>query len=142
MAARNITRTEIDRLKVLVFDQERRIISGEEDSDLDAAFHLSVARAAKNTVIVEVLRTLSGVLGETRSDAIQTDQRRAASLRTHIRIVDALEKGDPEAARQAMEAHLLEVEQAILEMKEQHEGRLGTRNRTDRISGEEKHPLG
>jgi GntR family transcriptional regulator, transcriptional repressor for pyruvate dehydrogenase complex len=114
LAASAITRNEIDRLKVLTFDQERRIVSGEEDSDLDAAFHLSLARAARNTVIVEVLKILNDVLSETRSDGLQTKERRIASLRTHILIVDALEKRNPEAAKQAMIMHLLEVEQAVL----------------------------
>jgi GntR family transcriptional regulator, transcriptional repressor for pyruvate dehydrogenase complex len=113
LAASNITRNEIDRLKVLTFDQERRIVSGEEDSDLDAAFHLSLARATRNSVIVQVLRSLNDVLSETRSDGLQSEERRTASLRTHILIVDALEKRDPEATKQAMKAHLLEVEQAV-----------------------------
>jgi GntR family transcriptional regulator, transcriptional repressor for pyruvate dehydrogenase complex len=113
LAAKNITRSEVDRLKVLIFDQERRIVSGEEDSDLDAVFHLSLARATRNSVIVQVLRTLNDVLSETRSNGLQTEERRAASVRTHILIVDALEKRDPEAAKQAMKMHLLEVEQAV-----------------------------
>jgi GntR family transcriptional regulator, transcriptional repressor for pyruvate dehydrogenase complex len=113
LAAGAITRQEIDRLKMLVFDQKRRIISGEEDSDLDAAFHLAIARAAKNTVIVEVIKTLSSVWNESRSSTFQSEARRTASLRTHVRIVDALEKRDPEAAKQAMNVHLLEIEQTI-----------------------------
>jgi len=113
LAANNITRHEIDRLKVLIFDQEKRIISGEEDSDLDAAFHLSLARAAKNIIMVEVLRILNDILSETRWGAIQTEERRTASLRTHISIVDALEKRDPEAAKRAVSMHLVEVEQAV-----------------------------
>jgi GntR family transcriptional repressor for pyruvate dehydrogenase complex len=115
LAASNISRSEVDRLKMLVFDQERRIMSGEEDSDLDSAFHLVLARAAKNTVIVEVLKTLSSVWNESRSDSLQSEARRTASLRTHVRIVDALEKRDPEAAREAMNNHLLEIERAVFE---------------------------
>jgi GntR family transcriptional regulator, transcriptional repressor for pyruvate dehydrogenase complex len=113
LAAKNITRNEVDRLKVLIFDQERRIVSGEQDFDLDATFHLSLATATRNTVIVQVLRTLNDVLSETRSNGLQTEERRAASLRTHVLIVDAMEKRDPEAAKQAMNMHLLEVEQAV-----------------------------
>lgn len=113
LAAGNIARHEIDRLKMLVFDQKRRIMSGDEDADLDAAFHLAIARAAKNTVIVEVLKTLSSVWNESRSSTFQSEARRTASLRTHVLIVDALEKHDPEAAKQAMKVHLLEIERAI-----------------------------
>jgi GntR family transcriptional regulator, transcriptional repressor for pyruvate dehydrogenase complex len=113
LAASNVSRQELDRLKVLIFDQERKIISGEEDADVDAAFHLALARAARNTVIVEVLKTLSCVWGESRSSGLQSEDRRTRSLRTHILIVDALEKKDPVAAKQAMSVHLLEIEQAV-----------------------------
>jgi GntR family transcriptional regulator, transcriptional repressor for pyruvate dehydrogenase complex len=114
LAARHITRAQIDRLKVLVFEQERRIISGQGDSDLDVDFHLVLARGTKNTVLVEVLRTLNDILSETSPDTLQTEERRRASLRTHVLIVDALEKRDPEAAKQAMNLHLEEIEELVL----------------------------
>jgi GntR family transcriptional regulator, transcriptional repressor for pyruvate dehydrogenase complex len=114
LAASSITEQEIDRLKVLVFDQERRLIAGEGDNDLDTAFHLSLARATHNTVLVEVLKTLSDILSESRSGSLQTEDRRRASLRTHVLIVDALEKRSPDAARNAMTQHLREVQAAVL----------------------------
>lgn len=109
LAARHVTRKEIDRLKVMVFEQERRIMEGKDDSDLDAEFHLALARATKNTVIVDVIQTLDHVLNESRSVALQSEERRRASLRTHILIVDALEKHDPERAMDTMDFHLTEV---------------------------------
>lgn len=109
LAARHVTRKEIDRLKVLVFEQERRIMEGEDDSDVDAEFHLTLARATKNTVIVDVIQTLDHVLNESRSASLQSEERRRASLRTHILIVDALEKHDPERAMDMMDLHLTEV---------------------------------
>jgi GntR family transcriptional regulator, transcriptional repressor for pyruvate dehydrogenase complex len=114
LAASSITQAEIDRLKVVVFDQERRLIAGEEDLDLDTAFHVLLARAARNTVIVEVLKTLSEILNESRSGSLRTLDRRRASLRTHVLIVDALEKRNAEDAREAMRQHLLQVESATL----------------------------
>lgn len=112
-AASNMSRSEIDRLKMLVFDQKRRIMSGERDADLDVAFHLTIARAAKNGVITEFLKTLSSIWNEDRADSPQSEARRTASLKTHVRIVDALEKRNPEAARTAMTLHLIEIEQAV-----------------------------
>jgi GntR family transcriptional repressor for pyruvate dehydrogenase complex len=51
LAARHVTRKEIDRLKVLVFEQERRIMEGEDDSDLDAEFHLRWQGLRKTTLL-------------------------------------------------------------------------------------------
>jgi GntR family transcriptional repressor for pyruvate dehydrogenase complex len=112
-AAQKITRGEVERLKALVFDQERRIAAGEEDGDVDGAFHLLLARATRNLVVLDVLRSINDILGETRASTLQSEERRRVSLRTHSLLVDALEKRDPQAARQAMEQHLLGVEQAI-----------------------------
>ncbi len=115
LAAQSITPQELKQLKVLIFEQKRRRVLGQSDEDLDAEFHLLVARATKNAVIVEVLKALTGVLSETRSICFQGPDRQSVSLRTHILIVDALERQDPEAARQAMEQHLKEIEQTVLE---------------------------
>jgi GntR family transcriptional repressor for pyruvate dehydrogenase complex len=123
LAARNMSRNELDRLKILVVDQERRIIAGKDDADLDAAFHLLLAGATGNRVIHEVVRTLSHVLSETRSEALQSEERRRASVRTHILIIDALERGDGAGAREAMHRHLAEIERAVFGREAEKEGR-------------------
>jgi GntR family transcriptional repressor for pyruvate dehydrogenase complex len=113
LAAEHISPKEVDRLKILVFEQERRLLAGEDDADLDAAFHLLLARATRNKVLLEVVKTLSHILTETRSGPLQSEQRRRASVRTHILIVDALERGDVQGAREAMRRHLSEVERLV-----------------------------
>jgi GntR family transcriptional regulator, transcriptional repressor for pyruvate dehydrogenase complex len=115
LAAQRITPQELKQLKVLIFEQKRRRVLGQTDEDLDAEFHLSVARATKNAVIIEVLKALTGILNETRSVCFQGPERQFISLRTHILIVDALERQDPQAAWEAMEQHLVEIEQTVLE---------------------------
>jgi GntR family transcriptional repressor for pyruvate dehydrogenase complex len=113
LAAEHISRKEVDQLKILVFEQERRLLSGEDDADLDAAFHLLLAKATRNKVLLEVVSTLSHIFRETRSGPLQSEQRRRASVRTHIVIVDALERSDAEGAREAMGRHLSEIERAV-----------------------------
>lgn len=115
LAAQNMSRKEMDQLKILVVDQERRIMAGNDDADLDAAFHLLLAGATGNRVIHEVVKTLSHILGETRSEALQSEERRRASVRTHILIIDALERGDGEGAREAMHRHLAEIERTVFD---------------------------
>ena len=113
LAAEHISRKEIDQLKILVFEQERRLLSGEDDADLDAAFHLLLAKATRNKVLLGVVSTLSTILSETRSGPLQGEQRRRASVRTHIVIVDALERSDVDGAGEAMRHHLSEIERAV-----------------------------
>jgi GntR family transcriptional regulator, transcriptional repressor for pyruvate dehydrogenase complex len=113
LAARHITQREINRLKTLIFDQETRLIYGEDDFELDAAFHFHLAEAARNKLLVEVLKTVDHILQESRSAAFRTGDRRRASMRSHYLIVDALERKDPRGAQEAMTLHLLDVEQVI-----------------------------
>lgn len=114
LAARRINTRQVEALKMLVFEQEKRHLYGEDDGDIDAAFHLKIAIASGNTLIVEVLKTLGHILGESRSAAFQSSERHRISMRTHYLIVDALERRDPQAAEQAMAMHLQEIETAIL----------------------------
>jgi len=123
LAAENMSRKEMDRLKILVVDQERRIMAGKDDADLDAAFHLLLAGATGNRVIHEVAKTLNHILGETRSEALQSEERRQASVRTHILIIDALERGDGEGAREAMHRHLAEIERTVFDGESEKVGR-------------------
>jgi GntR family transcriptional regulator, transcriptional repressor for pyruvate dehydrogenase complex len=113
LAARNITREELDRLKVIVCDQERKNLAGQEDVELDAAFHLQLAEASKNRIIHQVVSTMNEILNESRSEFLQTDGRRRNSVIGHLKIIDALEAGDPQRAFQAMREHLLAVERSI-----------------------------
>lgn len=114
LAAGQIGKRDIKALKMLVFEQEKRHMCGQDDAELDAAFHLRIAEAADNKLIVEVLRTLDHILAESRSEAVRNEERKRVSMRTHYLIVDALERRDPDAAREAMISHLLDVEAAIL----------------------------
>lgn len=122
LAAQHITRKEIDQLKILVFDQEKRLLTGEDDADLDITFHLLLAKATGNRVLLEVVKTLGHILSETRSDSLKSEERRKASVRTHIVIIDALERGDAEGAQEAMHLHLSEIERTVLGVEPGKEG--------------------
>jgi GntR family transcriptional repressor for pyruvate dehydrogenase complex len=120
LAAKNISRGELDRLKVIVCDQERKNLAGQDDAGLDATFHLLLAEASKNRVIQQVAATINGVLQECRSESLQSEARRKTSIIGHLRIIDALEAGDPEAAFQAMREHVLAVEREIFWPTDRH----------------------
>lgn len=119
LAARRITPSELDRLKIIVCDQQRKVLAGETDAALDAAFHLHLADATGNRVIQKVAHTLSEILNESRSESLQSEERSRASLMGHFKILDALEQHDSEMALQAMKEHLLAVERVLLGISEE-----------------------
>lgn len=113
LAARHINPAELARLKILVFEQERKHVANEDIAELDMEFHLILAKASRNMVLFEVVKLLNGILIETRSEILQSQARRTASLRSHIEIIDALEKHDEDSACRAMRSHLKKVKQTV-----------------------------
>lgn len=103
----------LERLKVIACDQQRLLLEGRDDAQLDARFHLELARAADNAILVDILRTVHDLLAESRSEYLRTPERRQLSVAGHLRIIGALERRDPEASRKAMEEHLETVERAV-----------------------------
>ncbi|MGE0084994.1 MAG: FadR/GntR family transcriptional regulator [Desulfococcaceae bacterium] len=113
LAARNITREELDRLKIILCDQQRKLLAGITDGESDAAFHMELARASGNRIMLKVFQTMNTILNESRSEILQTPERNRASVEGHLNIINALENRDPDVAESAMKTHLTAVEDFI-----------------------------
>jgi GntR family transcriptional repressor for pyruvate dehydrogenase complex len=113
LAAQRMQPGTLDRLKILVCDQQRALLAGRADDGLDAEFHQLLAECAGNRVVGPVMTAVQSIMNKSRSVWLQSSERRFASVDGHLRIIDALEAGDAVAARAAMEHHLAEVETHI-----------------------------
>ena len=113
LAAAHIGPQQLQGLKAIVCDQDRRQVAGRSDADLDAEFHRQLAQATGNRVIQEVFRTLEEILDESRADFLQTRTRRRLSVIGHLKIIDALERRDSPAAARAMDQHLRSVDRSL-----------------------------
>ena len=80
----------------------------------DASFHIAIAAAAGNPLIVKLVEDLRTVLEEHSLAAARAPHRRQAAVDEHTRIYEAIVGRDPDAAAAAMEAHLLAAERALL----------------------------
>lgn len=122
LAARRIREEDLNRLKVIACDQQRKLLAGEEDHLLDAEFHRQLCQSAGNRLIRDIYHTLDHALNESRSRFLQSHGRRRASAEGHLKIIDALEKRSPQGAFAAMREHLLEVEKMIFQTRDALEG--------------------
>ena len=77
------------------------------EADLD--FHLALAEAADNPMVLSLLDSIVGLLREQRSKIFEVDGGPERGQYHHKRILAAIERGDAEAAREAMRAHLMQV---------------------------------
>jgi GntR family transcriptional repressor for pyruvate dehydrogenase complex len=115
LAAERATPADILRLKEIYAQQAQQI--DHEDTgavDSDAAFHLTIGRATQNAALQRLVASIVEILKPIREKSLQTPGRAHKSLASHREILVAIERHDPELARQAMQRHILAVEQNVL----------------------------
>ena len=94
------------------------IATGDGVQAADRLFHTRIAAATGNTVLASVVEQLWDSTfepifeGLSRRTGLPENQR--AALAGHIRVFNALERGDATGARDAMRGHLAEVETILM----------------------------
>jgi GntR family transcriptional regulator, transcriptional repressor for pyruvate dehydrogenase complex len=73
---------------------------------LDAQFHLSIVEAASNRFINQTLGVLQDILQMSMETTLRLPGRMQASRADHAAILDAIERGDADAAGEAARAHI------------------------------------
>jgi DNA-binding FadR family transcriptional regulator len=81
----------------------------------DASFHIAIARAAGNPLMVKLVEDLRGVLEEHSLAVARAPYRRRAASDEHRGVYEAIVDRDPDAAATAMEAHLAAAERTFAE---------------------------
>ncbi len=77
------------------------------EADLD--FHLALAEATENPLVLTLIDSIVGLLREQRKRIFGVAQGAFHGQFHHRRILEAIERRDPYAARQAMRAHLEQI---------------------------------
>ncbi len=95
------------REAVAVMDRNLHDPDAYVEADLD--FHLALAEAAGNPLILSLLDSIVGLLREQRSRIFDVPGGPERGQYHHKRILAAIEQRDPESAREAMRAHLQQV---------------------------------
>jgi DNA-binding FadR family transcriptional regulator len=90
-----------------VMDQAGRDTDAFIEADLD--FHLALAEAAGNPIVLSLIDSIVGLLREQRLRIFSIGGGPERGQCHHKRILDAIERHDPNEARAAMQAHLSQV---------------------------------
>ncbi len=112
IAARAAPRIEdqlLTTMRETVAAMDRSLHDPEAYIEADLDFHLALAEAAGNPLILSLLDSIVGLLREQRSRIFQVDGGPERGQFHHKRILAAIEARDPDAARDAMWAHLQQV---------------------------------
>lgn len=112
-AAERRTKKELDKIKDAIDKLEACFQKGMVAAEEDFAFHMAVAEASHNSMMVHTLRLIADFiiqgLYESRTDALLIPGQDKIAMEEHKKIFDAIRDREPEAARQAMINHLESV---------------------------------
>ena len=93
---------------------EADIESGGRGVEGDERFHGAVTAAAHSLLLARLMDEISDLIRESRIESLSQPERPRASLAGHRAIADAIRAGDPDAASEAMHAHVAMVSDVAL----------------------------
>ena len=106
LAAQRATGDDLIEIESANRGMEQSLENTESYLKLDLKFHLSIARAARNNILYQLLSMTRGYLQEWIKKAL-SERQAELSLREHGRVLKALREGNAEQARLAMVAHIM-----------------------------------
>ena len=122
LAAVSISDEEIATLEALIGDMERENLANISGEHADREFHLTIARATRNSAVVDVVESLWDARYRSPLCAHMLERARSVGVQPRIDehqfILAALRNRDPKAARKAMRDHLARVIDGLLQATE------------------------
>jgi GntR family transcriptional repressor for pyruvate dehydrogenase complex len=118
LAATTITEECLEELQLIVGEMADENARNEQGWTADRRFHIAIARATRNTAIAQVIETLLDMRHKSPLCVYMLERARRVGVQPrvseHRRILVALRKHDPKAARNAMRDHLARVIEDLL----------------------------
>ncbi len=118
LAATTITEECLEELRLIVGEMADENARNEQGWTADRRFHIAIARATRNTAIAQVIESLLDMRHKSPLCVYMLERARRVGVQPrvseHRRILVALRKHDPKAARNAMRDHLARVIEDLL----------------------------
>lgn len=106
LAAQRASDAEIEKIRATVDRMRESVARKESMLEADMAFHLAIAEAAHNEVLLNAVQLLRNLMKQWLVLKLMIPQVPANVLEQHEIIFRAIQSRDPEAARNAMHTHL------------------------------------
>ena len=110
LATKRATPEDIDRIWDALADMEATVEDVEAFVEADLAFHLAVARAGHNELLEQFYHLSRRLIVEVISEMLKLPDVKEDSISIQRAIAQAIEQGDPDAARQAAVDHMEHVD--------------------------------
>lgn len=109
LAAQRRSEEDMAAITAAIEAMSAEILSGGIGASSDREFHAAVACAAKNKLLLDVMKALEDPIQETRLESLSEPGRPPRSLADHRRIADAIRRQDARGSERAMRRHLRAV---------------------------------
>jgi GntR family transcriptional repressor for pyruvate dehydrogenase complex len=109
LAATRAEEHDLATMREAIAVMDRALQEAEAFIEADNDFHLSLAEAARNPLILSLIDSIVGLLREQRTRIFHLNGGGERGQWHHKRILEAIEQRDAERARDAMRAHLQQV---------------------------------
>ncbi len=113
-AAERRTDEDLRMLEAILEETRQHLDAPEVYIKSDVEFHAALARATQNELFVIILDSLVEIMIEVRLLTLRVPGITSLALSYHERILEAVTKGDPDAARAAMDAHMDQATEILL----------------------------
>lgn len=118
LAATTITDEELDEMETIIAEMVNENARNQQGEMADRRFHVAIARATRNTAITAVIENLWDMRYKSPLCVYMLERARRVGVQPmigeHRKILAALRKHDPKAARKAMRDHLAQVIDGLL----------------------------
>ena len=109
IAARKRTPEDVAELRAILAEQERMRLVSSAFLEADGRFHHRIARISGNPIFASLSEALFAWLAQFHFDLVRRPGLEQLTLSEHRQIIDAIERGDPEAAARLTGDHLNRV---------------------------------
>jgi GntR family transcriptional repressor for pyruvate dehydrogenase complex len=113
MAAQNANEEQINALELAVEKMQANLSDPGRYIEVDNVFHLTLAKAAGNSVLEIFVSATVDLLHQTRKLAIQDPDAIHRSNFHHVEILEAVKARDSQLAFRAMESHIYQINDSI-----------------------------
>jgi GntR family transcriptional repressor for pyruvate dehydrogenase complex len=114
LAAKNATKEDIFVLEQLIERQQDALDNTTVSKEPDEKFHLALAKATGNSVLLQVVELFGHILLKSRHEHSQSPLRNKISLKGHRKILNAIKDKDSETAKKLMESHLHTIREYVI----------------------------
>ncbi|RSL33094.1 FadR family transcriptional regulator [Salibacterium salarium] len=119
LAAEKRTPASLHAVKNALLEMKEASIKNNVGESADVTFHVAIAEASQNGLLIDMMNQLSDTLRKTMFESrrvwLFSEKRTLERLyEEHERIYEAIEKQDAPQARKAMLEHLTNVEQTLI----------------------------